>query len=261
MKQGCGLRALPRRRGTGVPRLRGQGAASAGATDGHCAMALFLVRLGSPRPRAAQIRTRKETPMPPDNANANDRDAYESAATTRIIGNRGGSGDRRESIWSVGEPWRWLPPRRLPLLPPRLPGAPGRRRNAHRRDEGPARRRNGRQAPRDAGVGGRRQRRRALRQVALRRRRPPGRHPRHPRRVSLNPQAPALRLSAIPAKAGMTPPPSPYKGRGRRERGGRGYCGWGATRPRLLNPPAPRHSRVGGNLASSPTETERGNAI
>ena len=46
--------------------------------------------------------------MPPDNANANDRDAYESAATTRLIENRGGRGDRRESIWSVGEPWRWL---------------------------------------------------------------------------------------------------------------------------------------------------------
>ena len=46
--------------------------------------------------------------MPPDNANANDRDAYESAATTRLIENRGGRADRRESIWSVGEPWRWL---------------------------------------------------------------------------------------------------------------------------------------------------------
>ena len=46
--------------------------------------------------------------MPPDNANANERDAYESAATTRLIENRGGSADRRESIWSVGEPWRWL---------------------------------------------------------------------------------------------------------------------------------------------------------
>ncbi len=54
--------------------------------------------------------------MPPDNANdrgenakgANDRDAYESAATTRLIESRGGRGDRRESIWSVGEPWRWL---------------------------------------------------------------------------------------------------------------------------------------------------------
>ena len=46
--------------------------------------------------------------MPPDNANANDRDAYASAATTRLIENRGGSADRRESIWSVGEPWRWL---------------------------------------------------------------------------------------------------------------------------------------------------------
>ncbi len=44
--------------------------------------------------------------MPPDNAN--DRDAYESAATTRLIENRGGRADRRESIWSVGEPWRWL---------------------------------------------------------------------------------------------------------------------------------------------------------
>ena len=46
--------------------------------------------------------------MPPDNANANDRDAYESAATTRLIENRGARADRRESIWSVGEPWRWL---------------------------------------------------------------------------------------------------------------------------------------------------------
>ena len=46
--------------------------------------------------------------MPPDNANANDRDAYESATTTRLIENRGGRADRRESIWSVGEPWRWL---------------------------------------------------------------------------------------------------------------------------------------------------------
>ncbi len=46
--------------------------------------------------------------MPPDNANANDRDAYESAATTRLIENRGGRAERRESIWSVGEPWRWL---------------------------------------------------------------------------------------------------------------------------------------------------------
>ena len=46
--------------------------------------------------------------MPPDNANANERDAYESAATTRLIENRGGSAERRESIWSVGEPWRWL---------------------------------------------------------------------------------------------------------------------------------------------------------
>ena len=46
--------------------------------------------------------------MPPDNANANDRDAYESAATTRLIESRGGRADRRESIWSVGEPWRWL---------------------------------------------------------------------------------------------------------------------------------------------------------
>ncbi len=46
--------------------------------------------------------------MPPDNANANDRDAYESVATTRLIESRGGRGDRRESIWSVGEPWRWL---------------------------------------------------------------------------------------------------------------------------------------------------------
>ena len=46
--------------------------------------------------------------MPPDNANANDRDAYESAATTRLMENRGGRADRRESIWSVGEPWRWL---------------------------------------------------------------------------------------------------------------------------------------------------------
>ena len=46
--------------------------------------------------------------MPPDNANANDRDAYESTATTRLIENRGGRADRRESIWSVGEPWRWL---------------------------------------------------------------------------------------------------------------------------------------------------------
>ena len=46
--------------------------------------------------------------MPPDNTNANDRDAYESAATTRLIENRGGRADRRESIWSVGEPWRWL---------------------------------------------------------------------------------------------------------------------------------------------------------
>ena len=54
--------------------------------------------------------------MPPDNANdrgenatgANERDAYESAATTRLVENRGGRADRRESIWSVGEPWRWL---------------------------------------------------------------------------------------------------------------------------------------------------------
>ena len=46
--------------------------------------------------------------MPPDNANANDRDAYGSAATTRLIENRGGRGDHRESIWSVGEPWRWF---------------------------------------------------------------------------------------------------------------------------------------------------------
>ena len=46
--------------------------------------------------------------MPPDNANANDRDAYESAATTRLIESRGGRADRRESIWSVGEPWRWI---------------------------------------------------------------------------------------------------------------------------------------------------------
>ena len=46
--------------------------------------------------------------MPLDNANANDRDAYEPAATTRLIESRGGRADRRESIWSVGEPWRWL---------------------------------------------------------------------------------------------------------------------------------------------------------
>ena len=46
--------------------------------------------------------------MPPDNANANDRDAYESTATGRFAENRGGRADRRESIWSVGEPWRWL---------------------------------------------------------------------------------------------------------------------------------------------------------
>ena len=46
--------------------------------------------------------------MPPDNTNANDRDAYESATTTRLIESRGGRADRRESIWSVGEPWRWL---------------------------------------------------------------------------------------------------------------------------------------------------------
>ena len=113
----------------------------------------------------------------------------------------------------------------------------------------------------------------------------------------------------IPAKAGTYPPcrhpppltalprgresrpywparkrrsPSPYKGRGRRERGGRGYCGRDATRPVSPHPrppvipaqagtypllPAPRrreptpcrrvppmtrHSRVGGNPAPRP---------
>ena len=34
--------------------------------------------------------------MPPDNANA------------QHIQGPGGRADRRESIWSVGEPWRWL---------------------------------------------------------------------------------------------------------------------------------------------------------
>ena len=45
-------------------------------------------------------------------------------------------------------------------------------------------------------------------------------------------------FAVIPAKAGISPPldgrspvsPSPYKRRGRRERGGRGYCGRGAPR-------------------------------
>ena len=46
-----------------------------------------------------------------------------------------------------------------------------------------------------------------------------------------------------------------YKGRGRRERGGRGYCGRGASRSGIPHPY--RHSRVGGNLVSIVGRTGR----
>ena len=45
--------------------------------------------------------------------------------------------------------------------------------------------------------------------------------------------------------------PSPYKGRGRRERGGRGYCGRGAQRSVI--PPPYRHSCVGRNPFGRPS--------
>ena len=41
--------------------------------------------------------------MPPDNANAQHAHEPSERADRRIW-----SSDRRESIWSVGEPWRWL---------------------------------------------------------------------------------------------------------------------------------------------------------
>ena len=52
--------------------------------------------------------------MPPDNANAlgahepNERAGPRESGATSDRRDSGAGADRRESIWSVGEPWRWL---------------------------------------------------------------------------------------------------------------------------------------------------------